>query len=591
MRPSTLTYLFRSSLAAHAGHEAVRDDRGALTYAELDAASNGVARALIERGVGLAESVGIFMDRGIPLVATMLGIVKAGATYLAIDTGYPGGRRDLMIKGGRVRLVVSDSRHEDQLGGAQVVVWERDCAVPDGRSEAIERPVWPMSPACVLYTSGSTGEPKGIVLEHRSLVALATNERLPRLTPDDRVGQISSPSFDGITLEVWAALAAGAGIVVLPDIVSTLAADLRRTLRKQGVTAMLVPATVLNHVVSVDRDAFSPLRHLCSGGDVLQPATCRALLGGPFQGAMYNLYGPTEITTAATIHRVGREDGSAASVPLGSALKGYEVHVLEANLRPVPSGEGGEIHIGGAGLATGYLRRPDLTAARFLPDPFGAAGGRLYATGDLGRSTPDGELEYLGRFDHQVKIRGHRIEPSEIERAICRHPEVHQAAVVAEETDGGRQVVAFVVPVADTAFTADVRAFLSDSLPSYMLPAAVVVVRSMPTTSNGKRDLEALMKVRHSRLQQRARYVPPDTDTESWLASLWERQLNTESIGAMDDFFELGGHSLLALRIRSLVQRSFGVQLPFRVTFEHSTVRSLARLIDELRGRDEARTR
>ncbi|HXM54155.1 MAG TPA: amino acid adenylation domain-containing protein, partial [Candidatus Dormibacteraeota bacterium] len=396
MRPSTLTDLFSSSLAIHAGRMAVSDDRGKLTYAELDAASNRVARALVARGVQPGDHVGILLDRGVPVVAAMLGVIKAGAAYLSVDTAYPSARRDLMLTHGGVRVVISDEARSAELGGQAVVVWERDCA--GGAADPVAQPSWPAGPACILYTSGSTGEPKGIVLDHRSLVGLALNERLPRLGPDDRVGQISSISFDGITLEVWAALAAGAGIVVLPNIVATLAADLRRTLRRQGVTMMLVPATVLNHVAAVDRDAFSPLRQLCSGGDVLQPATCRAFLSGAFQGAMYNLYGPTEITTAATRHRVVPEDGGAASVPLGTPLEGYEVHLLDAEMRAVPAGSAGEIHVGGIGLATGYLGRPDLTAARFRPDPLGPPGGRLYATGDMGRATADGELEYLGRF-------------------------------------------------------------------------------------------------------------------------------------------------------------------------------------------------
>jgi amino acid adenylation domain-containing protein len=511
----------------------------------------------------------------------MLAVVKAGAAYLSIDADYPAARRELMARDGDVRfLVTHDGWGDRAFEGVEAVEWAFDAA---DDAPPVDVRVEPEDTACVLYTSGSTGEPKGIVFEHRNIAALAVNPSLPKLGADDKVGQISSISFDGITLEVWAALAAGAEVVVLPRMSSLLPVDLKRELKRRKVSMMLVPATVLNELCRVDRDTFAALRHLCSGGDVILPATCRALLGGKFSGDLYNLYGPSEITTAATAHRIVELPDDAAAVPIGTAIDGYETYVVDADRHPVPRGEQGELLIGGVGVARGYLGPARLTAERFVPNPFGAPGTRVYTTGDRVRENADGELEFLGRLDNQYKIRGHRVEPAEVERALSRHPHVRQAAVLVEEVDGDHRLGGFVVPATADLSTVELREFLVDRVPEHMIPASLTVIKTMPTTRNGKRDWDALTELRRQARARLATRVEPDTDTERWLVELWERLLGVDSVGAEDDFFELGGHSLLAFRARMAVVREFGVQIDSHILFEHSTLRALAGVIEEAR--------
>lgn len=578
----TLPELFSASVAEHADRPAVSDPDRTFTYRELDDRSTRLAGRLLSGGLRPGENVGICLDRGVGVVVAMLGVIKAGGAYLSIDAGYPASRRELMVRDGGVRLIVTaDGSAADFPEGVQQLGWDADTDA-DADEAPAPHPVAASSAACVLYTSGSTGTPKGIVFEHRNLVALAGNPDLPSLGPQDKVGQISSISFDGITLEVWGGLAAGAEVVVLPRIGSLLPVDLRQELKRRRVTMMLVPATVLNEVCRVDRDAFSPLRYLCSGGDVILPATCRAMLGGAFRGELYNLYGPSEITTAATAYRIEKVADDAANIPIGTAIEGYETYVVDESMRPVPQGEIGQLLVGGIGVARGYLGDPELTAERFLTNPFGAPDSRLYVTGDRVRENAHGQLEYLGRFDNQVKIRGHRVEPVEVEHALSRHSEVRQAAVLVEEMDSDHRLVAFVVPAIETLSIQDLRSLVSSSLPQHMVPSSISIIDTMPTTGNGKRDRRALAELRQRVVARQRSQVPLCTDTERRLAGLWEKVLNTEDVGATDDFFDVGGNSLLAFRVRMAIVREFGTRVDSHILFEHSTVRALAALLDEL---------
>ncbi|WP_336317610.1 non-ribosomal peptide synthetase [Streptomyces lavendofoliae] len=611
----TLPALFAETLARHADRPAVSDDVGTWTYRQLDARSRRLAASLIERGIRPEDHVGIRLPRGREAIAALLGVVRAGASAVPIDADYPLARRDLMVRDSGLRVLVGQAKEADTLPpGVELLAWDgaasKDARLNAPRDDpatteatgddglpahdeaslaALGGPYDdPEAAACVLYTSGSTGEPKGIVFTHGNIVALARSASLPKLGPDDKIGQISSISFDGITLEMWAALAAGAEVVVLPKIDALLPIDLRRELKRRRVTMMLVPAAVLNEVTRVDRDAFSPLKYLCSGGDVLLPKTCRELLAGAFKGTLYNLYGPSEITTAATACHVDSVADDTPAIPIGTALDGYETYVVDERLRPLPAGESGELLVGGVGVARGYLGRPDLTAERFLPNPFGAPGSRLYATGDRVRTNAGGQLEFLGRFDTQVKIRGHRVEPTEVEQAICRHPEVLQAAVLVDDTSGERSLAAFIVSASEDLTGPELRRYLADTVPRHMVPGSVLVIDALPTTSNGKRDRDALHALRAAEVRRRSGAAPPETRTERRLAALWERVLKVEDVSATDDFFELGGHSLLAFRVRSAIVKELGTPVESHVLFEHSTLRELAEVIDRTSSAKEA---
>ncbi|MBD0689555.1 hypothetical protein BG452_27600 [Streptomyces sp. CBMA123] len=491
-----------------------------------------------------------------------------------------------MLTRGGAALVVTRPEWRERLGGLGVDVLPfrgeaLDGEALDGAAPAAFVPpeVLPESAASVLFTSGSTGVPKAIVLEHRNIVSYARNQGAPRLRPDDRTGQISSLSFDIFHFEMWTSFEHGARVVVLPAVPDLLAAGFQGELRRRGITAMLVPTMVVNHVVREDRDAFAPLRLLQAGGDVLLPSACRELLAGRFRGELVNVYGPAETTTVATTHTVTPEDAESDAIPIGRPLDGVTVHLLWPDGQPVPPGEVGEIHIGGPGVARGYLDAPGPTGGSFLRDPFAPEPARLYRTGDLGRRRPDGVLEFAGRADDQVKIRGYRVEPGEVARALRRHPQVHEAVVLASGEGADRHLVACLVldgPVP----TGEVRAFAEARLPDHLVPSHFVVLPEIPASEHGKRDLAALREIVARHRARRDGRVAPATGTERFLAGLWESLLATDGVGAQDDFFDLGGHSLLAFRVQKRIKRELGVDVEFRTILGNPVLADLAAAVD-----------
>jgi acyl-coenzyme A synthetase/AMP-(fatty) acid ligase len=343
---------------------------------------------------------------------------------------------------------------------------------------------------------------------------------------------------------------------------------------------MLAPATALNHVVRYDREAFSSLRLLCSGGDVLLPATTRDLRAGGFTGALYNMYGPTEGTVACTAYPVGERGVPAADVPIGFPLARARLYVLDEQLRPVPRGVPGQLYVAGAGVGRGYFQRPVLTAAAFVADPFTGDGGRMYATGDRVVAGEDGALRFLGRVDGQVKISGYRVEPAEVERSICARSGVRAAAVLAAGPSGSRRLVAFVVPAESGLLLRELRAGLAAELPPYMMPSEFAFIDEMPMDAHGKRDWNRLRDLLEERTAAHRQYAPARTDTEKWLVGSWEDLLAQEAVGCNDDFFALGGHSILAVRLRMAIQRDFGVLIPPEALFENSVLSDQAEMLD-----------
>ncbi|MER5704054.1 non-ribosomal peptide synthetase [Micromonospora sp. NPDC002296] len=575
----TLPGLFRAAVRAHPDRPAVSDGDRRLTYAELDRESDAVASGLRARGVAVEDRVGLYAERSVDLLVAVLGILKAGAAYVAVDSRYPDARRDLMLHTSGAKLIICAPGWLDRLREfpADVVTLAEVT-----RSEPAPMPaVEPASAANVLFTSGSSGQPKAIVLEHRNLVSLALNPGLPQLTPADRSGQISSVSFDAFNMELWTALAVGAEVVVLPDVPDLLAADFQRQLRRYGVTVMVVPTMVVNQVVRADRDAFAPLRLVRVGGDVLQPSACRDLLGGRFSGELYNMYGPAEITTACTSHLVTMADAESDLIPIGRPLSGVTAHVLSPDLRPTADGEIGELFVAGPGVARGYQDQPGLTEERFRTIT-GDDGGpvRAYRTGDLVRRRPDGVLEFVGRADDQVRIRGYRVEPGEVERGLRRQRQVQEAAVLPDGTADDRRLIAVVV-VDGTPSVAELRAQAERDLPDFMVPSHFIVVPQIPATDHGKRDMAALRELLDAHRQRRDSYLPPGTDTERYLVELWERLLGVENVGRNENFFALGGHSLQAFQMHRRISRDLGVKLPFQAMLSNTVLADLAALIDQ----------
>lgn len=589
MTARTLTELFENTARRYPDQPAVSDDERSISYRQLGSRARLLAAELRRQGIGAEDRVGVHLPRGVDAVVAVLGVLYAGAAYLPVDVRYPDDRRDYMLTDGAVRAVLTPPGWTSRLAhlAVPVIEWRSEeqhdrLAVedwqPDGDSAE------PAGAACVLYTSGSTGQPKGIVLEHRNLLCFAVNSAMPELTPGDRTGQVASISFDPFNYDLWCSFAGGAEIVVLPSIPELMATDIGRELRRRRISNMLMPAVAINHIAMSDRDALSSLRILHSGGDVLLPAACRALLSGSFKGRLFNLYGPAETTTACTGYEVRDPAADADSVPIGAALDGFRLYVLDERMQPVADGEVGELYIGGPAVSRGYLGRPELTEQRFLPDPFAPAGPdgerpRMYASGDQVVRRPDGVLLYRGRQDSQVKISGYRVEPGEVERLLCRHPAVQEAAVIAVgEAGGARRLVGLLV-ADESIVLRELRGWLLDSVPEYLVPAELIVLRALPVDPHGKRDWEALVAIAEDHARRLGSYVEPRDDIERFLATLWEDLLAVERVGIEDDFFAMGGHSLLAVRARLEIEAQLGVALEPELLFQSSKLAELAELV------------
>jgi len=583
-RPQTLVDLLLRTVRQHPSAPAVSDSEQSLDYAELLRRARHIGGRLSARGAGPDQRVAVYLPRTADTVVAVMGVLLAGAAYLPVDDQYPAARREQLLCAGRAGMVVTAPGWGARFGGLDIPVIEWDGRAPDRAPDAGPERVHPASAAAVLFTSGSTGTPKGVVLEHRQMAAFAADPAIPPVGPGDRVAQAASISFDTFTFEVWRAVAGGAEIAVIPAMSDLIGMDIQRQLRRRRITAMLAPATALNHIVRYDREAFSSLRLLCSGGDVLLPQTTRELRAGELTGALVNLYGPTEGTVACTAYPIGDEGEDTATVPIGFPLRQARLYVLDEQLSPVPSGTQGELYVAGPGVARGYLDRPGLSATAFVADPFTADGQRMYKTGDRVVTREDGALEFLGRADSQVKVSGYRVEPAEVERQVCRQPGVQSAAVLAADSPDGRRLVAFVVAAEPGLLLRDLRATLAADLPRYMVPAEFLVIDQMPMDAHGKRDWGRLREVLRERASARTEYVGPRTDTERRLVRYWEDLLALEAVGAEDDFFALGGHSMLAVRLRMAIERDLGVSVPPESLFENSILSDQARIVDEYLG-------
>ncbi|MEU7861241.1 non-ribosomal peptide synthase/polyketide synthase [Nonomuraea sp. NPDC049141] len=558
--------LIPEAITAHAvarpGAPALTMGGRTLDYAELETRSNRLAHHLHDLGVQAETVVGLRLPRDPDMIVAILAVLKAGGTYLPIDPDYPDDRITHMISDSRAALVLDSIATPDHLPGTPPAIT-----------------IHPDQAAYLIYTSGSTGRPKAVTVSHRSWSNLI-NGQLAELgvTRFDTVLQLASFSFDAAVWEIGLAVAAGAHLVMTDALTRRSAPDLQRLLRERAVTVALFPPPALPNL---DPGTLPDLRVMLVGGEACPPDLAHTWAAGR---QLVNAYGPTEATVIAT---TAHDPDTSTALPIGGPIANAQVHVLDRQLRDLPVGVPGELFVGGAGVARGYRGQPALTAERFVADPFAGDGSRLYRTGDLVAWRPDGQLDFLGRTDHQVKVRGHRIEPGEIERALSGVAGVGSVLVTTFGEDADRRLVAYLIP-ADPALgtpaTDDLRSYLAAGLPDYMIPSVFIELAAFPLTPNGKIDRAALPAPDGSRPDLAGGYLAPATPTEHLLAGIWADLLGVDQVGVRDNFFDLGGHSLLATQVTSRIRSVFGIDLSLAVLFDQPTVGGLAPLIDEANG-------
>jgi amino acid adenylation domain-containing protein len=587
-----LHQLFEQQVERTPSAVAVVFEQEQLTYAQLNRRANQLARYLRRLGVGPERLVGVLMERSVELVVALLGVLKAGAAYVPLDPSYPQERLRFMLEDAGASVLLAQRRVASLLpkyDGRIVLVDDEREAIEGLSAEPLRSGVTAQNLAYVLFTSGSTGAPKGVMISHRAICnhMLWMKSQWP-LDGSDAVLQKTPVSFDASVWEFYAPLMMGARLVLARPEGQRDSAYLVEAIKRFGVTVVqLVPLQLQMLLDEPELSECRSLRRVFCGGEAL-PNAFSQRLNARLDVELYNIYGPTEATIDATAWRC--EPGAErAAAPIGRPISNTQIHLLDQHLQPVPIGVAGELYVAGAGLARGYLNRPDLTAEKFIPNPFShKPGERLYKTGDLARYLADGAIEFIGRLDHQVKLRGFRIELGEIEALLRQHDFVREAAVlVREDTPGDRRLVAYVVPadepdgpVVEPELAPLLRAHLKSHLPEHMLPSAFVWLDALPLTAGGKLDWRALPAADDARPVLDEMYSTPRTPVEEILANIWAAILRLERVGVNDNFFELGGHSLLGTQVISRVREAFHVELPLRTIFETPTIAGMAETVE-----------
>lgn len=582
--------LFEAQVERTPNAAAVTYDNQSLTYIELNQRSNQLRHYLAARGVQAGSLVAIYMERSIDMLIAVLAILKSGAAYVPLDPIYPHDRLAFMLSDSSPAVLLTKQRMLAQLPASGTNVLCIDSAgeeIAKQATENIQSTATRENLAYVIYTSGSTGKPKGVCLPHRALTNLIfwqlNNSQLPQ---GSRTVQFTSLSFDVSFQEVFSTWCSGGTLVVISESLRRDPISLLGFLRDENIARLFLPFVALQHLSETaeeEKNLPTQLLEIVTAGEQLQVTRQLANLFRRMpQCQLYNHYGPSESHVVTSFRLTGAPNSWPSLPPIGKPIANTQIYVLDPFLNPVPIGVAGELYIGGVSLANGYLDRPELTAEKFIPDPFTRTpAARLYKSGDLARMLPDGNIECLGRSDQQVKIRGFRVELGEVEGALTQHPAIQQAAVVVrEDIPGDKRLVAYVVSGGEDLDIRELRSYLAGFLPEYMVPSVFSILPILPLTPSGKVDRKAL-PVPQSEHKVRSDVIAPRNHLETRLVSIFQRVLNTDSVSIQDDFFDLGGHSLTATRLLSQVKEITGRQIPLSVLFRGATVESLARLIDE----------
>lgn len=554
-----------------------------VTYRELNSRANQLAHYLRRRGVTPDTCVGLCLQRSVEMITVLLGILKAGGAYVPLDPEYPQARLEFMVKDAHVPVLITERGLAKNLplNATEVIYLEELPAKIDSESTSDpEVQTTSDNLAYVMYTSGSTGQPKGVAVTHRNVVRLVRNTNYASFGADEVFLQSATISFDASTFEIWGSLLNGARLALMPPGCASLR-DMGKAIKRFQVTTLWLTAGLFHLMVDNHLEDLQGVRQLLAGGDVLSVPHVQQVLAELKDCRLINGYGPTENTTFTCCHTI--TDPVDGSVPIGRPISNTSVYIVDRAMNPVPIGIAGELYIGGDGVARGYLNRPELNAERFVPDPFSQSPeARLYRTGDLVRYRPNGEIEFLGRIDNQVKVRGFRVELGEIESALTEHPAVREAVVVARKDNGDKHLAAYLVPANGVQPSIEeIRQFLGEKLPDHMVPSVMVVIESLPLSPTGKVDRLALPSINDLKPATLKGFAAATDALELKLTRIWERVLGVRSISVNDNFFELGGHSLLAVRLFAQIEKSFGRDLPLATLFQAPTIKQLARVLRE----------
>jgi amino acid adenylation domain-containing protein len=561
---------------------AVRCGSVRLTYRELDARANQFARYLSSLGFRPGNVVALYLKRSADFVVAALAVLKAGGAYLPIDTETPDDRVRTMLAGAKTMVIVTAAAVPGLISADVRVVALEDCAEDIDRCspQALDIQIKPEHLAYVIYTSGSTGSPKAVAVSHGSLMNLVVwHNRAFGVTQSDVATQYASTGFDAAVWEIWPHLAAGASVCVVDEEVRIDTEKLRDWLARERITISFIPTPLAERMIKLPWPKQTTLRLLLTGADTLHyfpPA------GLPFK--LVNNYGPTECTVVATSATIAPLENQVSLPPIGRPIDGTEIYILDDNQKRVPDGQLGELYIGGASLAAGYLNDAQLTTERFMANPFSAhSNARLYRTGDLGCYLPDGQIVFHGRVDDQVKIRGYRIELNEVIGALSRHPGVRENVVVsAADAQGEKRLVAYVVPQDSSLTVSDLRDFLARELPNYMIPATFVSLESIPIGAAGKVNRSALPAPSDDNLLRDESFVGASTPTEERVTAIVTSLLGLESMSVNDNFFYFGGNSLFGTQVIARLRETFDVEVPLLRLFDYPTIAGLAKEVERL---------